>query len=261
MKIISIIANGSEEIEALTPIDVLRRANVNVDLVSISGLEVKCSHNVIVRADKTIEEINCKDYDGIIIPGGMPGATNISSCNKVVEIIKEYIEYPSFKFSDLCTIKIESKNVKSGIEKLINIVKEGDRIAIRNHLCKLLKLLNNKPGELINYPIFWEAMYKIHNEYYPDDIIGRNKFLTEFTSFLYAPVMMAIVPAATPGIKTATPIAMPFSKSKKNNFILCYTDISDKTIALRIYETEAKSLLLKNDYDTYAKLYGELEEG
>lgn len=91
------------------------------------------------------------------------------------EKIKEYVEYHSFKFTDLCTIKIESKNIKSGIEKLINLVAEGDAITIRNHLSKLLKLLNNNPEQLINYPIFWDAIYAIHDEYYDDDATNFTK--------------------------------------------------------------------------------------
>ena len=82
-------------------------------------------------------------------------------------------EYPTFKFNDLCVIKIESKNIKSGIEKLIDIVKEseknGDVIAIKNHLCRIMKLLNNNPTSLLSYSIFWKAIFMIHDEYYEDD--------------------------------------------------------------------------------------------
>jgi len=76
---------------------------------------------------------------------------------------------PTFKFSDLCVIKIEGKNIKSGVEKLIDIVKTNDVISIKNHLYKLMKLLNNNPREIMKYPIFWKAIYAIHDEYYADD--------------------------------------------------------------------------------------------
>lgn len=82
-------------------------------------------------------------------------------------------EYPTFKFNDLCVIKIESKNIKSGIEKLIDIVnnaeKDGDIISVKNHLCKIMKLLNNNPTSLLEYPVFWKAIFMIHDEYYEDD--------------------------------------------------------------------------------------------
>ena len=82
-------------------------------------------------------------------------------------------EYPTFKFSDLCVIKIESKNIKSGIEKLIDVVsnaeKTNDIISVKNYLSKIMKLLNNNPTSLLEYPIFWKAIYMIHDEYYEDD--------------------------------------------------------------------------------------------
>ena len=89
-KIAVIIANGSEEIETLTPLDVLRRAGVYCDLISVGGKNPTCSHSVTILADKTIENIDFSVYDGIIIPGGMPGATNIANDQKVVCAIKEF---------------------------------------------------------------------------------------------------------------------------------------------------------------------------
>ena len=72
------LANGFEDIEALTPLDVLRRAGLDVQLVSISsGLEVKSSHGVRVVADATLDSIDLSDSEAMIIPGGMPGASNL----------------------------------------------------------------------------------------------------------------------------------------------------------------------------------------
>ena len=83
-----IIANGSEEIEAITPIDVFRRTDAVCDIVSVAELTVTCSHNVKVRADKLIGEVSLSDYDAIVIPGGMPGATNIANCRHVIDGLK-----------------------------------------------------------------------------------------------------------------------------------------------------------------------------
>ena len=89
-KVAVIIADGSEEIEVLTPVDVLRRAEgARVDLISVSGSAPKCSHGVSVVADKVIEEVELKDYDAIVIPGGMPGATNIASTPAVISALKD----------------------------------------------------------------------------------------------------------------------------------------------------------------------------
>lgn len=91
MKIAVIFANGTEEIEALTPVDVLRRAKIDVDVVSINGIAPTGSHNIKVVADRVIENTYLNDYDGIVIPGGMPGATNISENEDVVNCLKNFM--------------------------------------------------------------------------------------------------------------------------------------------------------------------------
>lgn len=78
MKAAILFANGTEEIEAVTPIDVLRRAKVDCDVVSVNGEYPVGSHGITIKADKTIENTDLSVYDAIVIPGGMPGATNIS---------------------------------------------------------------------------------------------------------------------------------------------------------------------------------------
>lgn len=92
MKVAVLIANGSEEIETITPVDVMRRAGISCETVSVSGKTVICSRGVSVVADKVIEEVSLDDYDGIVIPGGMPGATNIAGCEKAVEGVKKAIK-------------------------------------------------------------------------------------------------------------------------------------------------------------------------
>lgn len=80
------LAEGFEEIEALTIVDVLRRADLKVDTVSISDrLEVKGAHDVKIFADKVFDEINIEDYRAMYIPGGQPGATNLKNDKRVLE--------------------------------------------------------------------------------------------------------------------------------------------------------------------------------
>lgn len=90
-KVIIFLADGFEEVEALTVVDYLRRVDISVDLVSISdSLEVKGAHEVVVQSDMTLENLEDIDkYDGAIIPGGMPGASNIRDCDEVIRIIKK----------------------------------------------------------------------------------------------------------------------------------------------------------------------------
>ncbi len=82
-----LLAEGFEEIEALTVSDIMRRAEVTCDLVSIGGKQVKSSHGVIVEADKIFEED--MDYDLVVIPGGMPGATNLRDDDRVIKFVKK----------------------------------------------------------------------------------------------------------------------------------------------------------------------------
>lgn len=88
MRILVPLAEGFEEIEALTIIDVLRRAGIEVDVVGIPSSIVKGSRGVRVIADKKLNEIDPDEYDGIILPGGNPGYINLGKSSKLLEILK-----------------------------------------------------------------------------------------------------------------------------------------------------------------------------
>lgn len=90
LKIAVLVADGSEEIETLTPVDVFRRCEgVECDLISVSGKKPTCSHGVRLVADKELTAVNLTDYDAVIIPGGMPGATNIAKEQTVISALKK----------------------------------------------------------------------------------------------------------------------------------------------------------------------------
>lgn len=73
------LAEGFEEIEALTPVDILRRCNQEVVTVSITGTPwVTSSHGITVKADILFEEANFDDADVLLLPGGMPGSANLN---------------------------------------------------------------------------------------------------------------------------------------------------------------------------------------
>jgi 4-methyl-5(b-hydroxyethyl)-thiazole monophosphate biosynthesis len=86
MKALICLAEGFEEVEAITPIDILRRAEVDVTVAGIGSTVVVGSHNISVTADKLIEECD-ESYDIIVLPGGMPGAVNLSKDFDVVRRI------------------------------------------------------------------------------------------------------------------------------------------------------------------------------
>ena len=86
-------ADGFEEIEAVTIVDVLRRAGVDTKSVSVTGsLEVCGSHDIKVRADMLIEDADYNSCEMIVLPGGMPGTTNLLASEKLRENIVSFAE-------------------------------------------------------------------------------------------------------------------------------------------------------------------------
>ena len=82
------LADGFEEIEALAPVDFLRRAGVEVKTVALKEKSATGAHNITVNADMNIDDISLDDkIKAIILPGGMPGSQNLYENNKVHEAI------------------------------------------------------------------------------------------------------------------------------------------------------------------------------
>ena len=85
------VANGCEEIEGLTVVDIARRAGLEIDMISINATkDVLGSHNIIFFADKTKTEADFDCYDGIILPGGMPGTLNLGADEVVTHTIRDF---------------------------------------------------------------------------------------------------------------------------------------------------------------------------
>lgn len=76
-KVLVFLADGFEEIEALSVADVLRRASLKCDLCSIKDEFVRGTHNIIIQSDCIIDNIDQDEYDAIVLPGGLPGADNL----------------------------------------------------------------------------------------------------------------------------------------------------------------------------------------
>ncbi len=88
-KVYLFLSDGFEEVEAITPLDMLRRAGAEVVSVSINTTkEVIGAHNIKVFADEVVEKVDCSDADMIILPGGYPGYENLAKCKKVIDIIE-----------------------------------------------------------------------------------------------------------------------------------------------------------------------------
>lgn len=90
-KVCIFFAAGYEEIEALTVVDILRRADIDVDMVSVTGEKnVTGSHNITVQMDKLFEEVDFEQTDMIVLPGGMPGTKNLEAFLPLMEQVDDF---------------------------------------------------------------------------------------------------------------------------------------------------------------------------
>lgn len=96
------LADGFEEIEALTPVDLLRRAGVEVKTVGVTGKCATGSHGIKVESDVTMEEALCdladaeSNFEMMVLPGGMPGAANLDASEGVDKFIKEAVKRDAY---------------------------------------------------------------------------------------------------------------------------------------------------------------------
>ncbi len=88
MKIIVPLAPGYEEIEAITIIDVLRRANLDVVSAGLTDSLITGSHGIAIKPDTLLHKANPVDYNCIVLPGGMPGSENLKKDDDVIKFIK-----------------------------------------------------------------------------------------------------------------------------------------------------------------------------
>lgn len=100
-KVAVLLAEGFEEIEALTVVDVLRRAGITCEMVSIKDEEVTGAHNIAVKSDKLLGE-DIKDYDMIVLPGGLPGAENLAKSEDVLKALRDFSANENKYVSAIC---------------------------------------------------------------------------------------------------------------------------------------------------------------
>lgn len=82
------LANGFEITEAMTPLDVMRRAGLEVKTVGVTGDTVQSSNGVTVKADISLSEYSYDSPEGVILPGGMPGTLNLKKCDVVIDSVR-----------------------------------------------------------------------------------------------------------------------------------------------------------------------------
>lgn len=87
------MADGCEEIEGLTVVDLLRRANLEIVMISINQTTtITGSHGISFEADTTFENVNFDEFDAVVLPGGIPGTPNLGAHEGVNRIIREFSE-------------------------------------------------------------------------------------------------------------------------------------------------------------------------
>ena len=84
------LAEGCEEIEAVTLIDLLRRADIEVVTASLGERQVRCSRDTVLVADVTLDEVAGRDFDMVVLPGGLPGADHLNADPRVPDILKRH---------------------------------------------------------------------------------------------------------------------------------------------------------------------------
>lgn len=86
-----LFARGYEEVEALTVVDLLRRAKIGCDIISVAGSAcVTGAHSISIGADRNFSETDFSQYDGVILPGGMPGTTNLAADARVLALLRSF---------------------------------------------------------------------------------------------------------------------------------------------------------------------------
>ena len=84
------ISNGFEEIEAITIIDICRRANIHVTIAAVENIQTIGAHNIKIEANYKIEEVTSDDFDMIVLPGGLPNAFTLAQNENVQKLLKEF---------------------------------------------------------------------------------------------------------------------------------------------------------------------------
>jgi 4-methyl-5(b-hydroxyethyl)-thiazole monophosphate biosynthesis len=97
-----LMADGFEEIEAITVIDLLRRAEQNVTVAGVTGRDLKGVHGLKVQADELLRDVQAQAWDAIIIPGGGPGAQTLHDDIDTQAFLRAQFRKPKVVFGAIC---------------------------------------------------------------------------------------------------------------------------------------------------------------
>ncbi|MEG0592500.1 MAG: DJ-1/PfpI family protein [Coprobacillus sp.] len=89
MKAVVLFKEGFEEVEALSVVDVLRRANITCEMIGMDSMQVTSSHQITVHMDKLFDE-TVYEADVVVLPGGLPGATHLRDDQRVIDLLIDF---------------------------------------------------------------------------------------------------------------------------------------------------------------------------
>lgn len=150
-------ANGFEEVEAIATLDVIRRAGIEIESVGIGSDRITGSHGITVFCDKAEAEISADDnLTGIILPGGMPGTTNLME-NKTVNDFIDYSNENGLLICAICAAPmiLGRKGLLNGIEAICFPGFEEELIGAKiseKFVCRDKNIITSKGmGSAINF--------------------------------------------------------------------------------------------------------------
>ena len=89
MKVLMPLAEGFEEIEAITAVDILRRADIEIVVAGLKDGLVEGAHKIKMLPDTQLDKIDPSEFDGLVLPGGFPGFVNLGNDDRILRIIKQ----------------------------------------------------------------------------------------------------------------------------------------------------------------------------
>ena len=181
-KVYVFLADGFEDVEALIPVDVLRRGGVDVTTVSVmdDSQIVETSHNVQIVADEMIEDCDFSDADLLFLPGGMPGATNlyehegvrqaVLSQAKAGKKVAAICAAPAVVLAQLGVLDGKKATCYPGFEKLLTKAQyTADLVTVDGNI-------TTAEGPAAAFPLAYELLSQLVNKEVSDQIAEGMRF-------------------------------------------------------------------------------------
>jgi 4-methyl-5(b-hydroxyethyl)-thiazole monophosphate biosynthesis len=171
MKVLIPLAEGFDEMEAVTTANVLRRAGIEVTLAGVPGTIVQGARKIKVIADKNIEDVDSEDFDAIVLPGGNPGYINLSKSKRVTKMITDMNEKgklvaaicgsPSI-LAKLGILENKRATIYPGMERELPRPRAG-KVVVDGNI-----ITSQGPGTAVDFAL--EIITKLQSKFKADDV-------------------------------------------------------------------------------------------